>query len=100
MIGYTCLCIKVRKDGEILAQLRQIGPQSAVTGRASSMRTQSGLGAQFSRAFIVKGIDTQSLKDHSAWDPGDTEFKVVGTENYETGDVLLVFEPAKPDKGK
>jgi hypothetical protein len=92
--GYTCLCLKVRKDGAIVARVRQVDSVSSHTGRGD------GLGAHFSRSFIVRGIDTEGLKDRSVWDPGDTEFKVVGTERDKAGAQLLVFEPADPAKVK
>jgi hypothetical protein len=93
MIGYACLCLKVRKDGAILARVRQVDSVSSHTGRGF------GLGVYYSRSFIVRGIDADGLKDRSVWDPGDMEFKVVGTEKDKAG-ALLVFEPADPAKVK
>jgi hypothetical protein len=89
MIGHTVLCVKVRKDGAIIAQVREITSASG-----------QGLAAYFSRAFVVKGLDVKklNLKDKSVWDPGEEEYKVTGTEKNATGDVFLVFEPVKPDK--
>jgi hypothetical protein len=84
MIGHTCLCGQVRKDGSIVCTVREI---SLVSGR--------GLGINYSRAFVVKGIDTKNLKARSVWDPGETEFKVIGTENKKDGTLMLVFEPAQ-----
>jgi hypothetical protein len=93
MIGYVCLCVKVRKDSAIVARVRQVDNVSRHTGRGS------GLGVYYSRPFIVRGIDTDGLKDRSVWDPGDTEFKVVGTDK-DKGARLLVFEPANPAQVK
>jgi hypothetical protein len=91
MIGYACLCVKVRKDGAIVARVRQVS-SAAGRGGVSPVR--------YSRSFIVRGIDTDGLKDRSVWDPGNMEFKVVATEKDKAGGWLLVFEPANPAQVK
>jgi hypothetical protein len=85
--GFSHLCVKVRKDNEILAQVRHIEGVSSYKGRGN------GLGIFFSRSFVVKGIDASTLKDHSVWEPGKTVFKVVATEEAKPGELCLVFEP-------
>jgi hypothetical protein len=84
MIGHTCLCGQVRKDGSIVCTVREV---SWVNGVGLSMR--------YSEAFVVRGIDTKDLKAKSIWEPGETEYKVTGTEKKKDGSVMLVFEPAQ-----